>query len=88
MKLEGESGTFVLKVARSTRWHLYVSAAQGTFLSGNFPRKIVLTANKLQFIYSGPYRYRVVEALSDTRYRLRDLENRLKGARYLPSPFS
>jgi len=32
-------------------------------------------ANKLQFIYSGPYR--VVEALSDTRYRLRDLENRL-----------
>ena len=42
MKLEGESGTFVSKVAHSTRWHIYISAVQGNFLAGNFPRKLIL----------------------------------------------
>ena len=32
MKLEGGAGTFVSKAAYSTRWHLYVSAGQGSFL--------------------------------------------------------
>eukprot|EP00967_Tisochrysis_lutea_P159151 scaffold328761_cov54-Tisochrysis_lutea.AAC.1 len=43
MKLEGESGTFVSKVAHSARWHLYISATQGTFINGNFPRKLLLS---------------------------------------------
>ena len=37
-------------------------------------RRIPGHANKLQYLYSGPYR--VEEAISATRYRLRDLENR------------
>jgi hypothetical protein len=38
-------------------------------------RRIPGHSNKLQFFYSGPYR--VQEVLSDSRYKLRDLENRL-----------
>ena len=30
------------KVAHSTRWHLYISAIQGSFLAGNFPLKLIL----------------------------------------------
>ena len=45
MKLEGGSGTFVSKAAYSTRWHLYVSAGQGSFLDGSFPRKLLLNVN-------------------------------------------
>mmetsp|Transcript_3850 Transcript_3850/g.12284 ORF Transcript_3850/g.12284 Transcript_3850/m.12284 type:complete len:258 (-) Transcript_3850:688-1461(-) len=42
MKLEGESGTFVSKVAHAPRWHLYVAATQASFLTSNFPRKLLL----------------------------------------------
>ena len=42
MKLEGGSGTFVSKAAYSTRWHLYVSAGQGSFMDSSFPRKLLL----------------------------------------------
>jgi len=42
MKIEGESGTFVSKVAHAPRWHLYVAATQGSFLTSNFPRKLLL----------------------------------------------
>jgi hypothetical protein len=38
-------------------------------------RRIPGHSNKLQFFFSGPYR--VLEVLSDSRYRLRDLENRI-----------
>jgi hypothetical protein len=38
-------------------------------------RRIPGHSNKLQFLYSGPYR--VLEVLSNSRYKLRDLENRL-----------
>ena len=34
--------TFVSKAAYSTRWHLYVSAGQGSFMDGSFPRKLLL----------------------------------------------
>mmetsp|Transcript_17511 Transcript_17511/g.48916 ORF Transcript_17511/g.48916 Transcript_17511/m.48916 type:complete len:129 (+) Transcript_17511:483-869(+) len=47
MKLEGGAGTFVSKAAYSTRWHLYVSAGQGSFLDGNFPRKLILNVNNI-----------------------------------------
>jgi hypothetical protein len=38
-------------------------------------RRIPGHSNKLQFFFSGPYR--VLEVLSDSRYRMRDLENRI-----------
>jgi hypothetical protein len=38
-------------------------------------RRIQGHSNKLQFFFSGPYR--ILEVLSDNRYRLRDLENRI-----------
>jgi hypothetical protein len=38
-------------------------------------RRIPGHSNKLQFFFSGPYR--VLEVLSDSRYRLRDLKNRI-----------
>jgi hypothetical protein len=38
-------------------------------------RRIPGHSNKLQFFFSGPYR--VLEVLLDSRYRLRDLENRI-----------
>ena len=56
------------------------SAAQRSRLDITFKpgdrvcKRIPGHANKLQYLYSGPYR--VEEAISATRYRLRDLENR------------